>query len=314
VPSVKSIPDQVEFLARSYGVHTTCKSITSLCVNAYIASQAFDIECPPSTNFNTSSSVVGALDPSGNAYEDVATNHFHFGAVITSGVYVESENKFTGDTGFYTWNNVAYNVLSCYVDVVSVTYRYANGSFITNNTTAADLNMTRRVALFADTGYIYDRLLIVVEGAGLVSGDYVAEFALELSRELIAMTAYIYEPGESLEMHTVQSVLGARLQLVPLVLLVTVLVTYCMTTMVITVLAVTAQSSTNYVALARNRLADPMTVIHSAFCFKEAHPSRTWEEETMEMFSTENRTDRLSVGPMNLEHGVAFGVSRSPPL
>jgi hypothetical protein len=121
---------------------------------------------------------------------------------------------------------VAYNVLSCYVDVVSIIYRYANDSFITNNTIAADLNMTRRVALFADTGYIYARLPIVVEGAGLVSGDYAAEFALELSRELIAMTAYTYKPGQSLEMHTVQSGLGARLQLVPLVLLVTVLVIY----------------------------------------------------------------------------------------
>jgi len=177
---------------------------------------------------------------------------------------------------FYTSDDVAYNVLSCYVDVVSIIYRYANDSFITNNTIAADLNMTRRVALFADTGYISGRLPIVVEGAGLVSGDYAAEFALELSRELIAMTAYTYEPGESLEMHTVQSGLGARLQLVPLVLLATVLVIYCVTTMVITVLAATAQSSTTYVALARNRLADPMTLVHSAFCFKEA--DRTWKE------------------------------------
>jgi hypothetical protein len=82
--------------------------------------------------------------------------------------------------------------------------------------------------------------------------------------------------------------------------------------MVITVLAATAQSSTTYVALARNRLADPMTLVHSAFCFKEA--KQTWEEETMDMFGTEKDTDRLGVGPMNLEHGRAFGVSRSPPL
>jgi hypothetical protein len=119
----------------------------------------------------------------------------------------------------------------CNVSVVSATYRYTNGSFIIRTTAAADLNMTKRVATMmnSETGFAGDlanRIPNAVEGIGMVAGDYVASFALELSRELAAMSASMYEPGEASELVQFVPGIGAKLELGPLVILVAILLVY----------------------------------------------------------------------------------------
>ena len=134
----------------------------------------------------------------------------------------------TGDTGFFTHGKAgAWNVLVCDVDVVSMTYAYSNGTFRTlERSTVTDLNMTRRIAAYARTNYITKGIADAVEGTGLVSGNYTATFALELSRRLMALTGSKYEPSNSLSVNIVVPTIGARLQLVPLVFLVATLVVY----------------------------------------------------------------------------------------
>ena len=118
-------------------------------------------------------------------------------------------------------------MLVCEVDVVSATYAYSNGTFKTlERSTVTDLNMTRRIAAYSTRSYITNGVANAVEGTGLVSGNYSMTFGLELSRRLLALTGSIYEPSDSLAVKMVVPTIGARLQLVPLVFLVTTLVIY----------------------------------------------------------------------------------------
>lgn len=117
-------------------------------------------------------------------------------------------------------------MLSCYVDVFSVVYRFSNGSFSIVEKLAADLNMSQRIASSSWSNSMAARVSNAVEGSGLVSGNYSQAFALELSREFIALTGYIYESAETLETHNAILYIGSRLQLAPLMLLVVVLGIY----------------------------------------------------------------------------------------
>ena len=115
----------------------------------------------------------------------------------------------------------------CYVDVVLVTFHYSNRSFNTwEKTQMMDLNMTRRIAVYASTGYIVQDLPSAIDGTGLVIGNYTTAFVLELSRRLIALTGSIYEPGNTVNMQALVPALGARLSLAPLVLLIADLIAY----------------------------------------------------------------------------------------
>jgi hypothetical protein len=171
---------------------------------------------------------------------------FRFGAVVTSDAFIGQDGQcrcrpittlaasdrcamiVTGDTGFFTHGKAgAWNVLVCDVDVLSMTYAYSNGSFKTlERSTVTDLNMTRRIAAYSTTNYVTNGIANAVEGTGLVSGNYTATFALELSRRLMALTGSIYEPSDSLSASVVVPTIGARLQLVPLIFLVATLVIY----------------------------------------------------------------------------------------
>jgi hypothetical protein len=78
-------------------------------------------------------------------------------------------------------------------------------------------------------------------------------------------------------------------------------------------LAVRGYRSAPYVALARQRLVDPFTVIYSAFDCVDV--DRSWEESTTKLFSIAGDEDRLNVGPMLIDGGDAvFGVSKKIPV
>lgn len=132
------------------------------------------------------------------------------------------------NTGFFVHGQMgAWNVLLCSVHVVSASYRrYTNGSFTTLTATSENLNMTKRIATMVGTGYLTDRVPNAVEGTGLISGNYVSSFALELSRELAAMSASIYEPGHTVSLVQFMPIIGTKLPLVPLGILFAVLLIY----------------------------------------------------------------------------------------
>jgi hypothetical protein len=247
-------------------------------------------------------------------------------------------NIVLNNTGFmFHGNRGAWNVLLCSVNVVSVNYRYTNGSLYIRTTTTSDLNMARRFTTMLDTGDLTTRVPNAVDGAGLLVGDYASSFALELSRELAAMSANLYEPGNISDLVQFVPGIGSKLQLAPLILLLVALLLYryviyipheilvtcnhlmfmgvalSLTILPMAAFAALASRSKLHVTLARQRLIDPLTVVHSAFDSVEG--DRTWENSTTKLFSIASDKDRLNVGPMFMDDGVTvFGVSRKRPV
>jgi hypothetical protein len=85
-----------------------------------------------------------------------------------------------------------------------------------------------------------------------------------------------------------------------------------LTALIIAILAQARQVSVPYVNLARERLTDPLTVVHTAFGRMEVR--KTWSDSPDRMFSVEDEGDRLSVGPIELDNGdIAFGITHRKP-
>ncbi|KAJ7490951.1 hypothetical protein FB451DRAFT_1361661 [Mycena latifolia] len=321
-----SIPDDIAYYATSYGVFSDCQSITPQCVGSgpsYGPVEYLALSCPASANFNATLNTTdntypfGILDANGNEYTTpylVDTNPFNFGAVVASQAYTSDPDTFVGNTGFFTHGNLgAVNVLTCAVTVRSVSYTYFNHTFTVdprNTSTVTDLDITRGVGAMTAAAYLAIRVPAAIEGAGLAGGEYAAAFARELSRELIGFTAALYAPGTPQEVQAVRPVLGARLPLVLLILLAILTAAYCGFVLFLAGSAVRASSASPYTLLARNRLAEPLTAVHTAYARGEPH--RTWEKDTQRLFSVETGLDRLTVGPMSSHAGgLAFGVSRA---
>ncbi|KAJ6500800.1 hypothetical protein C8R45DRAFT_1092865 [Mycena sanguinolenta] len=321
-----SIPEDVAYSGTSFGVISACQSITDQCIGSgpsYGPPGYLALSCPSSVSFNpgfntsTSSYPFGILDNSGNEYETpylVDSNPFRFGAVAVSAAYNAPADTFAGNTGFFVHGTAgAFNVLTCSVAVRSVGYTYFNGTFTvdpSSTAAASDLDITRRVAAMTSAAYLSIRVPAAVDGAGLTGGDYASAFARELSRELIAFTAALYAPAPTQELQTVVPVLGSRLSLVLLVLILIWIIAYCGLVLFLTVSAVLASSASPYTLLARNRLAEPLTAVHTAY--GRAEPHRTWEQSNQRLFSVETGLDRLSVGPTTSNAGgLAFGISRA---
>ncbi|KIM74262.1 hypothetical protein PILCRDRAFT_828428 [Piloderma croceum F 1598] len=326
VPATALMPTNIAFTASTYGVRSTCQSITSKCIDpsnpgpdAFLA-----INCSALTIFNFALPTTGdpqpfgVLNSSGQVFEPtdyrtVDTNPFNFAGLVNSYSYVIEYEEFTNNTGFFAHGESgAWNVLLCSATVVSATYRYTNGSYSMLSATPADVNMTKRITTMIGTDEFATRVPDAVEGIGLVSGDYVSSFSRELSRELIGMSASIYEPGPTIDLVQFMPGIGAKLQLVPLTILLVCLLIYSLTILPMTMLAATGSRSIPYVTLARERIINPLTVIHSAFEHIDAR--RTWTNDPEKLFSTAKEEDRLNVGPMLTDDGaITFGISRRRP-
>ena len=86
-----------------------------------------------------------------------------------------------------------------------------------------------------------------------------------------------------------------------------------LTILPIAVIATLGSSSIPYMTLARERLVDPLTVVHTAFDPMEV--PRSWKDSSEKLFSAANEEDRLNIGPMLVNEGsVAFGISRRRPI
>ncbi|KAJ7041962.1 hypothetical protein C8F04DRAFT_1176619 [Mycena alexandri] len=321
-----SIPEDVAYYGTSYGVLSQCQTITDQCIGSgptYGDAQTLNLSCPASVSFNaafnttTNSYPFGILDGSGDQYTTpymVDTNPFTFGAVVASEAYTSTADTFVGTTGFFAHGDAgAYNVITCSVTVRSVGYTYFNRTFTIDpfsTATVTNLDISRGVTAMTATEYLSARVPAAVDGAGLTGEPYTSAFARELSRELIAFTASAYEPALPGELQSVTQVLGARLPLALLILILSWIVVYCGLVLFLTISAVLASSASPYTLLARNRLAEPLTAVHTAY--GRAEPHRTWEQSNQRLFSVETGLDRLSVGPTTSNAGgLAFGISRA---
>ncbi|KAJ6517783.1 hypothetical protein DFH09DRAFT_1373535 [Mycena vulgaris] len=313
VPTASQIPESIQWIGNTVGVRSTCRSITADCVDvADPGPEAFvDFNCPPSSSINNTvltpheegfSYPFGIVDSQGNPLGDrpwhVETNHFHYLAVVISFAYFRfnSGGTFVGDTGFYSGS---WNIISCDVDVLDVQYAYVNGSYTTRYTTMADLNTTQRVASLSNEN-IPTQLPRVVNGIGLVSGNYAAAFSQELSREMTALSSQMWSNATADQVFNVMPNVGSRFPLAPLGLLAIFMALYGrgrppLIALLLTFLALGATSVQAYPSIARLRLMDPLTMIHAAYGPMEA--SRTWKDDSKALFGVEgSRNDEEHYG------------------
>ncbi|CAK5279169.1 unnamed protein product [Mycena citricolor] len=316
-----SLPVNLAFYASTYGISTSCQSVTQQCVSSASNSSNFlALSCPPSVAFDaaynttTGSYPFGIIDPSGTVYSApylVDSNSFRFGAVVQSQAYDGDANSFVDNTGFYTYGaaGVSYNVLTCTVTVRQASYSYFDGAIIidpTNSTTVADLNVVRSIAAMTTAEFLSERVPLAVDGTG---ADYPAAFAKELSREMIAFSAALFAADAAAEVRSVQRVLGSQLSLPVLCVMLALVVAYCILTIVLATSSVLAAGASPYTMLASKRLSEPTCAVNAAYGRSEIH--RTWEQTNERMFSVETGLDRLIVGPMSFAAGgLAFGVAR----
>ncbi|KAJ7826620.1 hypothetical protein B0H13DRAFT_2120793 [Mycena leptocephala] len=316
--NIAIIPESIQWIGNTVGVSR---------LPQYNGDSSVDFNCPPSSSINNTalnlghdignSYPFGIIDSQGNPLGDtpwhVETNHFHYLAVVISFAYVSPDHVGTttlvGDTGFFVHGHSgSFNVISCDVDVLDVQYAYVNGSYTTRYTTMSDLDTTRRVASLSNEN-IPTQLPRVVDGIGLVSGNYAAAFSQELSREMTALSSQMWSNVTADQVFNVVSHVGSRFPLAPLGLLAIFMALYGLMALFLTFLALRATSVQADTSIARMRLMDPLTMIHAAYGPMDA--SRTWKDDSKALFGVEGEQDRLNVGPMALPDGsVAFGVSK----
>ncbi|KAG8932298.1 hypothetical protein FRC00_000072 [Tulasnella sp. 408] len=205
----------------------------------------------------------GSFGNLGPTQEKVVTNPFSLAAVVNSFAYVNGSvgDYFVNDTGFFTHGRTgAWNVLYCNTTVSDVKYRYipassgTGGSYQTISSTVSTVRMASLVSIGLDMGIIRKNLPSRIEGAGLRRGSYTTAFAQELSRELMGLTAALYEPVPVTAIAETSFVLGSRVQLVPLGLYLTSVIIYALTTLVIGITALIEAHSVKFVKLVHLRI------------------------------------------------------------
>ncbi|KAJ7895454.1 hypothetical protein B0H14DRAFT_2680516 [Mycena olivaceomarginata] len=298
--------------ATTLGVKSICTSVTSQCLDARNLGPNAGLmtNCSASVNFNTTALLTdicnsyganfygGPLGPAGvplNCTENPNATKFRWGAEIISTAYNINNNleQFVGDTGFFLHGNRGgFNLLTCEIESLAVTYHYFNGSYTLLAREPSDLAQGQRIADGSWAGLYY--VPIAVDGAGLYSGSYADAFSARLSLVTLATTVYVVEPVEALRMENTRNLIGSRLPLAPLLILFTLAFIYCVSVVMITVMAVTETQRSPLTAVARSRILDPATAISTAYGPEEAKRRAT--STVHELFGHETAADRLTMG------------------
>ncbi|KAJ7617154.1 hypothetical protein FB45DRAFT_1104324 [Roridomyces roridus] len=324
VPPALQLDSTIGYRANALGVKATCTSVTTQCVNmTNTGPDAFLLtNCPQSVNFNTTASRLfgtpaltgcnpfgtndlafgGPLDGSGNLL-DCATSpnssEFRFGLQVQSQAYrvdrSMTEDTPVGDTGFFIHGNKgAWNVLTCDVKSLNVTYHYFNSSYTLLGSEPTNIDQTWRVEDGSWAAVYYGTAPI--DGTGLYSGNYTQAFAKQLSSISLAMTAYVVEEAPVLESESTVTYIGSRLPLAPFLLLILIPSIYASNirsigVALITLLAVVEHSRSPHAEFARGILIEPAAAVSAAWGPEEARlaPMRTMTE----LFGDETSADRL---------------------
>ncbi|KAJ7114144.1 hypothetical protein C8R43DRAFT_1156723 [Mycena crocata] len=312
VPPQAQLPANVDYSATTLGVKSNCTTVTEQCVDPRNAgpNAGLDINCPASVKFNTtargcntygSSSIVtsngGPLSANGSALpcgQNANATNFRYGVTVISGAYFppNANSSFVGDTGFFIHGNKgAYNVLTCDVKSLSVTYRYFNGSYTLLSASPSDMEQAQRVSdgTIAGPSYVGPS----IDGAGLTEGRYTDAYASKLSQVALSMTSYVFEPAETTSYQFIEPNIGSRLPLAPLLLLLSLQLIYCLLVLVVTVLAVIELNRSPHTSFAHSRLIDPSTAISTAYGPEESKLKKTGSPQ--ELFGEETAADRLNL-------------------
>ncbi|KAJ7664135.1 hypothetical protein B0H17DRAFT_1143794 [Mycena rosella] len=102
----------------------------------------------------------------------------HFKTVQNGSISLDLISRYSvvGNTGFFLHGNRGgYNLLTCDVKLLAVTYHYFNGTYTMITSSASDLPQARRVS--DESWAVSFHVPPVIEGVGLYSGDYADVFA-----------------------------------------------------------------------------------------------------------------------------------------
>ncbi|KAJ6592371.1 hypothetical protein B0H19DRAFT_1245251 [Mycena capillaripes] len=330
VPPAANLSENLQYSATTLGVKTSCTSVTAQCVdlNNTGPDAGLILDCS-SVNYNMTGTgcdryadaspgfvktTGGPLGPDGLVLpcsENPNTVNIRFGIKVLSSAYNlhNANDEFIGDTGFFVHGNTGgTNILICNIQSLDVTYRYFNGTYTLVSSSASDLAQGQRVSDGSQAGphFVPD----AVNGAGLFSGRYNDSFAQKLSQVSLAMTSYVMEPAEALDMQFIDPKIGSRLPLAPFLLLFIISTLYCISVIIVTVLAILQIREFPQAALARRRLIDPATAISTAY---GPGDSKFKHSVLMDdLFGHETDADRLTVTPSS--RGERFPVIRKSTL
>lgn len=111
----------------------------------------------------------------------------------------------------------------CNITALDVIYTYASSRFLLQSATPLSVADTRYMMV---AGFYNTRTLIstAVNGAGLeVSTTYEQAYSNELSRQMLARGAIIYEPRDVIKIQYENTIVGSDLRVIPLALFITAL-------------------------------------------------------------------------------------------
>ncbi|PPQ66040.1 hypothetical protein CVT26_010796 [Gymnopilus dilepis] len=316
-----TLPDNITYTAQTIGVKSQCRSITRQCVYGIQEGQLVDYGPDAAANINCTRSGIAfnstaaerslcALDSQGNCIfgYDVTSNT---GEIIVSNAYLDAAE----DTWWFVHgNNGAWNVVYCNVTTLQVNYTYASSRFRLRSSTPTSVFAAQRImggGLRSSSG---DTVISdAVDGAGLQTNTtYEQAYALELSRQMLARGAYIYQPANVELIANEKVVNGSNLQVIPLVLFNAALLVFACQIIYISVRIILAARGIQYVRLAALYLSNPLATVQTLYGHPD--PLNSWETDSTKRSGPETEADRLRIGPVPLstngQPGSAFAVTK----
>ncbi|KZO92136.1 hypothetical protein CALVIDRAFT_567711 [Calocera viscosa TUFC12733] len=276
------------YTGSTVGVRSTCRSVTKECIPEY-SSGHIQWDCTDSglgVNITSSASkgmvnpttgVIGSSPGNTTVFHLVESNVFHLVDVVISYAYTTDDPLASGyveETGFLWAATQGYNALLCAVSVSDIDIAYetaslsdlsTNGTFQMLNSTPASVLTTQRVASILDASFLWTSIPLRIDGVGLLRGNYSEAYALELSRELVAYTAAIYEPTDALSVTMVSQPLGSTIELAPMLLYFLTVIIYALFTLWIGLGAYLATVSNPDVLRAHMRLTEPLQALQALY-------------------------------------------------
>ncbi|KAG8886932.1 hypothetical protein FRB98_000760 [Tulasnella sp. 332] len=333
-----SLPSDVQYVANTVGVFSACSSITARCINPENHTTSLIdglpwLNCTGSPLVDVDSSLLNSQSGlelfgvvnatgymvSGNAppsapwaYQQIKSNPFSLvgPSIVTIPPGQKNQSSDQGyftDSGYYfgPGGALGINLLYCNVTVRDVTYLYngSGSSFQSVSYQDSSLRTTRLVATLSDSG------IISLNMFALLQTDVSAEdYALELSRELIGMSGWIWEPAQVLTINRIEQALGTEIHATPLILYLVTAGFMWILTWAVCVHAIVGSYKVPFTHLAQIRLTSLLSMIHLLFGPIDA--VRTWTESGTHLFSVESESHRLKIGPIEMPGGVrSFGVT-----
>ncbi|KDR66408.1 hypothetical protein GALMADRAFT_147995 [Galerina marginata CBS 339.88] len=326
-----TLPTNITYSAKTLGVKSQCMTITKECIQPTTSGGETDYGSDAELNLNCSMAGIKyvngtekmplcALDDQGICTTgwQIDSNPFTAGEVVTSMAYLGPDQEvdaFIGNTGWFIHGNKgAWNVVFCNVTALDVTYTYTSSRYILESSTPKPLPEARYMmagGLEASTGTPV--VSTPIDGAGLqTDATYEQAYSLQLSRQMVARGAFIYQPTDAIQIQSENTISGSNLQVIPLTIFVISMLGFACQVLYIALRTLVATSDVQYVGLAALHLKDPLATMQRLY--GSSDPVLTWETDLMKKFGDEAEGDRLRVGPVmhsvNGEKGSVFMVTK----